>query len=129
MHLSAVEMMKTFDITQIPNYRDRFKIVCEDPRLSLPFVCKTVRILNIAKVNPMGLGAGEFECLLAMCAASLHIEAVEPNGPSQKNIKNNYLYYNPTFKLARDAMSRLSVLTGHVVRSVPAVKDANDEER
>ena len=65
--------------------------------------------------------------MLAICAASLNIEAVEPNGPAQKKIKNDYLYYNPTSKPARDAMSRLSVLTGHVARSVPAVND--EEER
>ena len=81
----------------------------------------------MSKVKPTALGEGEFDCLLAICAAILNIEAVEPNGPAQKKIKNNYLYYNPTFKMARDAMTRLSVLTGHMARSVPAGNDADDE--
>jgi len=129
MHLEHVEMRPAHDISTMPYYGGHFKIVCEDPRLSLPYVGKSIRGLNMSKVKPTGLQAGDFECLLAICAASLNIEAVDPNnlGPAQKKIRNNYLYYNPTFNVARDAMKRLSVMTGHIARSVPAVND--EEER
>ena len=116
-HLKEVEVCKAFDVTTLPYYGDHFKIVCEDPRLSLPFVCKRIKMINLKGKQPQPLTTAEFDILLSTCAASLNIEAAQPNGPAHKKIQNNFIWYDANFKSARDAIGRLRVTMSHVCRA------------
>jgi hypothetical protein len=71
----------------------------------------------------------EFQLLLSICAASLDVEAVDPNslGKETKKVRNNFLYNDNKFKMARDAMGRLSVMCNHIARSLPAAAAAVDD--
>ena len=112
------------------NYGYSRIIVCEDPRLSIPFVGKTIRVLNVnkAKETPEVLPLPEFNLLLAICAASLNIEQVQPNdGPSFKRIRNRFLS-DATYKKARDAFGRLSVVVNHIEPSFRAAVPDNDDD-
>jgi hypothetical protein len=122
-HLKEVEVTEAFDVTRLPNYGDHFKIVCQDPRLSLPFVGKRIKMINLMGKEPEPLTTQEFDILLSTCAASLNIESVEPNGPAQRKIQNNFIWYDPTFKSARDAIGRLRVTMSHVCRAPAALPD------
>ena len=72
---------------------------------------------------------GEFDLLLAICAASLDIELVQPNeGPAFKKITNKFLWED-NYKKARDAFGRLSVVANHIQPPWRvAVPDDDDDE-
>ena len=132
MHLPEVEEIKSVDAkTASESYGYSWTIVCEDSRLSIPVVGKSIRVLNmkLATEAPEVLPLGEFDVLLAICAASLDIERVQPNeGPSFKRIRKRFLY-DATYKKARDAFGRLSAVANHIQppRRV-AVPDDDDDE-
>ena len=67
--------------------------------------------------------------MLSICAASLDIEAVEPTGPAQKQIKNAFLWNDVNFKEAHNAFRKLSALCNHVAAplKVAAVEDDLEE--
>ena len=69
----------------------------------------------------------EFELLLSICAASLDIEAVKPQGPAQKKIKNKFVWDDVVFRKARDAFGKLSVLCNHVAAPLKVVADVDDD--
>ena len=131
MHLPEVQEITTKDVKKCENYGYSWKIVCEDERLSIPYIGKRIRVLNmnLAKEKPKTLPLPEFELLLSICAASLDIEAVTTKGPVQKKIKNNFLWYDVDFRKARDAFGKLSVVCNHVAAplKVAAVDDDLDE--
>ena len=89
-HLPEVQEITTRDEKTYDNCSRSWKIVCEDPRLSIPYVGKTIRVLNmnLAEAPPSVLPLEEFGLLLSICAASLDIEAVMPDRLLQKKIKN-----------------------------------------
>ena len=99
--------------------------------MSIPHVGKHIRVLNmnLAKEQPKVLPLDEFELLLSICAASLDIEAVKPQGPAQKKIKNKLLWDDVVFRKAHDAFGKLSVLCNHVAAplKVAAVNDDLEE--
>ena len=118
MTLPEATMIKSYDVTGLDQYGGGWKIVCESPQLSLPHVGKYVRVLNMRRAQnpPQPLAAAELDTLITVCSASLNIEAAEPNGPSQKKIKNDFLWYNPKFAQARDSLARLNVMVNHIDR-------------
>ena len=65
---------------------------------------------------PRPLTSEELDVLITVCSASLNIEACEPNGPAQKKIKNDFLWYKPEFRQARDSLARLNVMCNHMDR-------------
>ena len=109
---------------------EEMTIVCEDQRLRTPFVGKTVRVFNMNKATqaPEVLPLPEFNLLLAICAASLNIEQVQPNeGPSFKRIRKKFLV-DTTYKKARSAFGRLSVVVNHLEPPFRAVVPDNDDD-
>jgi hypothetical protein len=131
MHLPEVREIATKDVSKMENYKYSWTIVCEDERLSLPYVGKRIRVLdmNLATSSPKTLPLVEFELLLSICAASLAIEEVKPNGPAQTKIKNGFLWYDLNFKKAQEAFGRLSVVCNHVEAPLKAaaVDDGSEE--
>ena len=130
--LPEVEEIRCVDLKNAnDNYGYIWTIVCEDSRLSVPFVGKSIRVLNVklATEAPEVLPLGEFDLLLAICAASLDIERVQPNeGTSFKRIRKRFLY-DATYKKARDAFGRLSVVANHIQPPWRvAVPDDDDDE-
>ena len=116
MHLPEVQEITTTDVTKMYMYGYSFRIVCEDERLSIPYIGKRIRVLNmnLAKTHPTVLPLPEFELLLSICAASLDIEAATPNGPAQSKIKKDFLWYDTNYQKAREAFGRLSVVCNHI---------------
>ena len=131
MYLPEMEEIRSVDAkSDNDNYGYSWIIVCEDPRLSIPFVGKTIRVLNMnkSKETPEVLPLPEFNLLLAICAASLNIEQVQPNeGPSFKRIRKKFLI-DTTYKKARNAFGRLSVVVNHLEPPFRAVVPDNDDD-
>ena len=117
MCLPEVEEIRSVDVKNVNDkYGYSWAIVCEDERLSIRHVGKTIRVLNmnLATEKPKVLQFDEFNLLLSICAASLDIEQVQPNeGPAFKKIRNRFLWED-NYKKARDAFGRLSVVCNHI---------------
>ena len=107
--LKEVATIKAANPADIQHYSTGFKIVCEDPWLSLPFASKQVHVIDLAKRDTTveTLNFVELEILLDVCAATLDVEGKVPNGPAEKKMRNDFIYYNQTFKKARDTMKAL----------------------
>ena len=130
MYLPEVREIATKDVSKMENYAYSWRIVCEDERLSLPYVGKRIRVLdmNLATSSPKTLPLVEFELLLSICAASLAIEDVKPNGPAQKKIRDGFLWYDVNFKRAKEAFGRLSVVCNHIEAPLKAAADDDGME-
>jgi hypothetical protein len=89
--LPEVEEIISKDVKKCEGYGWSWKIICEDPRLSIQHVGKRVRVLNahLAKEMPQTLPLDQFQLLMSICAASLNIEVMDPIGPVQRRIKNH----------------------------------------
>ena len=69
----------------------------------------------------------ELNLLLSICAASLNIEQVQPNeDTSFKKIRKTFLH-DATYKKAREAFGRLSVVVNHIEPSF-RVAVPNDDD-
>ena len=130
VHLPEVVEIKACDVKNVNDqYGYSWAIVCEDERLSIRHVGKTIRVLNmnLATEKPKVLQLDEFNLLLSICAASLDIEQVQPNeGPAFKKIRNRFLWED-NYKKARDAFGRLSVVCNHIEAPWKVAGSENDD--
>jgi len=114
--LPECKLMKTKDPADgdVAGYHKLgWKIVCEDPRLSLPMVGKMIKVIDLVDCPPhkfpQALTPAELQVFLDICAATLDIERAPTMGKSEENIKWPYSS-NPTFHKAREVLTRLSAL-------------------
>ena len=107
MTLPEVVMISAKDPKDVQNFGHSWKLVCEDERLSIPYVGKQVRVIDLNRGShvPPFMGLYELELLLDVCAASLAIETAPTSGPAEEKVQRNLRWYNPTFKAARAALA------------------------
>jgi hypothetical protein len=99
-----------------------WKIVCEDEHLSIPYVGKHIRMLNMdwAKEMPKTLPLDKFQLLFSCCTANLDIEVVKPHGPALRKIRHGFWWGDTDYENAHDAFARLSVVCNHIVAPLKA---------
>jgi hypothetical protein len=133
MHLPEVSMLKAGDPKDKLNFQWHWKLVCENPELSIQHVGKMIRVIDLTKGDgraPDFMSTAELDLLLDICAAGLNVEHADADlGPANKKIRNNILYYSENFQSARTAMRRITALSHQAVpRAVSAASAASADE-
>ena len=125
MHLPEVSMLKAGDPKEKHVFNYHWKLVREDPNLSIPRVGKMVRVIDLTKgaaKAPPFMNTAELDLSLDICAAGLDVEHADAKGlgPSDEKIRNGILYYSETFQSARTAMLRINALSHQAVPRSPS---------
>jgi hypothetical protein len=106
--LPEVKVIKSAPIDSHWN-RHTFKVVCEDARLSLPKQGVPIKVIDLSQSEmPEKLTMPQVDFLLDICASTLDIEGSQVSGDSFKKIKNDFLWYNTTFRRAREELLKNS---------------------
>ena len=109
MTLPEVTQIKVINPKNLDNYEHRFRIVCQDKRLSVPFAGKIIRVVDLKKGSPQApkvVSAAELNLLVSICAATLDLEAAAKT-PAEKKMVQDFKA-DKTFKCARLALVRMN---------------------